>query len=117
VNATDDLVLAVDVAAEAGITYRRMHYWLSHGYVQHVTGFTRPRDRAPELLPHEPDGGASGYSWYLTPPEARILRLIARMAGAGVHVNVAAKAARSIVETGVLAYEIGPKVFLVTVEP
>lgn len=72
-----------EVAREAGLTMRQADYWARAGIIQ--------------CLPR-PAGAGSGYYRAVTPAEARVVILTARLTRVGLNPRAAATAARQIVD-------------------
>jgi DNA-binding transcriptional MerR regulator len=76
-------------ATALGVSYRRLDYWARHGYL-------RP----------DGNGGGSGYRRRWPDDELAIAALMARLVGAGLGLDVAAKIARAAVESGKLTHYV-----------
>lgn len=81
---------SVEVAAEAGITYRQLDYWTRNGWLH--ADVDRP-------------GSGITRDWPL--PEIAIARLMGRMTRAGLIPEVAAQAARALVEHNMFKFSLG----------
>jgi DNA-binding transcriptional MerR regulator len=79
----DASLTAMQVVAAAGMTYRQLDFWTSTG----------------RLTPINPDPGHGHHRTYST-HEARVAVTLARLVRAGLHIDVAATAARRMEDTG-----------------
>lgn len=92
----------VDVAADAGITYRQADYWARCGYI------------------NAPARG-SGYPRIIDDHESAVLNTMARLVNAGIEASLAARFARSHVEQGHAAagvtYTLADGIYLIVIPP
>jgi MerR-like DNA binding protein len=87
------LLGSAEVCRHAGITYRRLDYWCTHGLLEHV--------------PRGP-GAGSGHDRQFTREQADRAVTMGRLVAAGVAIFLAAKIARS----GEARYEVSPGIWL-----
>jgi DNA-binding transcriptional MerR regulator len=79
----------MNTAHALGISYRRLDYWTRHGYLRPGT-----------------NGSGSGYRRQWPDDELAVAALMARLVGAGLVLDVAARIARAAVESGQLTHYV-----------